>query len=162
MSMVYHSEAPAAFLKLLLRFNYAMKIHTFLSFLFLSHHVECFKQVIDTFGALHIVCNNAGILDEIEWEKTLQVNLVSMSGVFCLFVFFLFCLFACLYMEHRDLILARLSLMEKGFILKTAVVTQKVKIPSDDELCESMRALSFCQPIGHSSDNNGEKHKRSY
>ncbi|XP_072014843.1 15-hydroxyprostaglandin dehydrogenase [NAD(+)]-like [Amphiura filiformis] len=35
---------------------------------------ECFKQVIATYGALHIVCNNAGIQNEVEWEKTLQVN----------------------------------------------------------------------------------------
>ena len=100
-----------------------MKIHTFLRFLFLPHLVECFKQVIDTYGALHIVCNNAGIADEIEWERTLQVNLVSI-GVFCLFVLFLFCLFACLYMEHRDLILAKLLLMETGVCSKNSCINQ--------------------------------------
>ncbi|XP_072041635.1 15-hydroxyprostaglandin dehydrogenase [NAD(+)]-like isoform X2 [Amphiura filiformis] len=36
---------------------------------------DCFKKVIATYGALHIVCNNAGILNEIEWERMLQINL---------------------------------------------------------------------------------------
>ncbi|XP_072014920.1 15-hydroxyprostaglandin dehydrogenase [NAD(+)]-like [Amphiura filiformis] len=36
---------------------------------------ECFKEVIATCGSLHIVCNNAGILNEVEWERILQVNL---------------------------------------------------------------------------------------
>ena len=53
--------------------------------------------MIDTYGALHIVCNNAGIADEIEWEKTLQVNLVRVFlCYFVCFLFFLFCLF-CFY-----------------------------------------------------------------
>ncbi|XP_072014841.1 15-hydroxyprostaglandin dehydrogenase [NAD(+)]-like [Amphiura filiformis] len=38
---------------------------------------ECFKQVIATYGALHIVCNNAGIANEVDWERTLRVNLMS-------------------------------------------------------------------------------------
>ncbi|XP_072015326.1 15-hydroxyprostaglandin dehydrogenase [NAD(+)]-like isoform X1 [Amphiura filiformis] len=36
---------------------------------------ECFKQVITSYGALHIVCNNAGIANEINWERMLHVNL---------------------------------------------------------------------------------------
>ncbi|XP_072015325.1 15-hydroxyprostaglandin dehydrogenase [NAD(+)]-like [Amphiura filiformis] len=36
---------------------------------------ECFKQVITSYGALHIVCNNAGIANDVDWERTLQVNL---------------------------------------------------------------------------------------
>ncbi|XP_072015329.1 15-hydroxyprostaglandin dehydrogenase [NAD(+)]-like [Amphiura filiformis] len=36
---------------------------------------ECFKKVIATYGALHIVCNVAGILNEIKWERMLQINL---------------------------------------------------------------------------------------
>ncbi|XP_072015620.1 15-hydroxyprostaglandin dehydrogenase [NAD(+)]-like [Amphiura filiformis] len=36
---------------------------------------DCFKNVISAYGELHIVCNNAGICDEIDWEKTLDVNL---------------------------------------------------------------------------------------
>ena len=54
--------------------------------------VECFKQVIDTYGALHIVCNNAGIANEIEWEKTLQVNLVRMLVCYFVFLFLFFVL----------------------------------------------------------------------
>ncbi|XP_072016346.1 15-hydroxyprostaglandin dehydrogenase [NAD(+)]-like [Amphiura filiformis] len=35
---------------------------------------ECFKQVIAWYGALHIVCNNAGVVNEVDWERMLQVN----------------------------------------------------------------------------------------
>ncbi|XP_072014921.1 3-oxoacyl-[acyl-carrier-protein] reductase FabG-like [Amphiura filiformis] len=35
---------------------------------------ECFKQVIASYGALHIVCNNAGINNEVTWERMLQIN----------------------------------------------------------------------------------------
>ncbi|XP_072014839.1 15-hydroxyprostaglandin dehydrogenase [NAD(+)]-like [Amphiura filiformis] len=36
---------------------------------------ECFKRVVATYGALHIVCNNVGILNEVEWERMVQINL---------------------------------------------------------------------------------------
>ncbi|XP_072016359.1 15-hydroxyprostaglandin dehydrogenase [NAD(+)]-like [Amphiura filiformis] len=36
---------------------------------------ECFKQVIATYSTLHIMCNNAGIVNEADWERMLQVNL---------------------------------------------------------------------------------------
>ncbi|XP_072023077.1 15-hydroxyprostaglandin dehydrogenase [NAD(+)]-like isoform X1 [Amphiura filiformis] len=39
---------------------------------------DCFKNIMSTYGELHIVCNNAGICDEINWGKMLAVNL---SGV---------------------------------------------------------------------------------
>ncbi|XP_029029801.1 15-hydroxyprostaglandin dehydrogenase [NAD(+)]-like [Betta splendens] len=50
--------------------------------LFLSCNVACddqmkaaFQKVTETFGGIDIVCNNAGILDECDWEKTVSVNL---------------------------------------------------------------------------------------
>lgn len=33
------------------------------------------------YGQLDIVVNNAGILDERDWERALDVNLVSVTGV---------------------------------------------------------------------------------
>ncbi|XP_072015328.1 15-hydroxyprostaglandin dehydrogenase [NAD(+)]-like [Amphiura filiformis] len=39
---------------------------------------ECFKQVIATYNTLHIVCTNAGIVNEADWERMLQVNLNGM------------------------------------------------------------------------------------
>uniref|UniRef100_C3ZBC3 15-hydroxyprostaglandin dehydrogenase [NAD(+)] n=1 Tax=Branchiostoma floridae TaxID=7739 RepID=C3ZBC3_BRAFL len=37
-----------------------------------------FQQVVDRFGGLDLVVNNAGILNEVEWEKCINVNLVSV------------------------------------------------------------------------------------
>ncbi|KAG5843270.1 hypothetical protein ANANG_G00149010 [Anguilla anguilla] len=36
---------------------------------------DAFQKTIERFGGLHIVANNAGILDESDWEKTVQINL---------------------------------------------------------------------------------------
>ena len=36
-----------------------------------------FAKTKETFGSLDIVCNNAGIVDESNWEKLLSINLVS-------------------------------------------------------------------------------------
>ncbi|XP_072301760.1 15-hydroxyprostaglandin dehydrogenase [NAD(+)]-like [Eucyclogobius newberryi] len=35
-----------------------------------------FQKTVDTFGGLDIVCNNAGVLNETEWETTVSINLV--------------------------------------------------------------------------------------
>ncbi|XP_072019176.1 15-hydroxyprostaglandin dehydrogenase [NAD(+)]-like [Amphiura filiformis] len=35
----------------------------------------CFKEVKSSCGALHIVCNNAGIFDEVNWQRMLEINL---------------------------------------------------------------------------------------
>uniref|UniRef100_A0A8C6SYH2 Uncharacterized protein n=1 Tax=Neogobius melanostomus TaxID=47308 RepID=A0A8C6SYH2_9GOBI len=37
-----------------------------------------FQKAADTFGGIDIVCNNAGILNETEWEKMVSINLVSI------------------------------------------------------------------------------------
>ncbi|TWW75082.1 15-hydroxyprostaglandin dehydrogenase [NAD(+)] [Takifugu flavidus] len=56
--------------------------------LFLSCDVEseeklkvAFQKIAETFGGVDIFCNNAGILNEIQWQKTISINLVSaISG----------------------------------------------------------------------------------
>ena len=47
--------------------------------LFVYLQVEMFAKTKETFGSLDIVCNNAGIEDESNWEKLLSINLVSLS-----------------------------------------------------------------------------------
>ncbi|CAK6957295.1 -hydroxyprostaglandin dehydrogenase -like [Toxotes jaculatrix] [Scomber scombrus] len=40
-----------------------------------------FQKIIETFGGIDIVCNNAGILNESEWEKTVSINLLGVIRV---------------------------------------------------------------------------------
>ncbi|KAK2828064.1 hypothetical protein Q5P01_019098 [Channa striata] len=53
--------------------------------LFLSCNVEseeqlkaAFEKTVDTFGGIDILCNNAGILNENEWEKSVSINLLGV------------------------------------------------------------------------------------
>lgn len=53
--------------------------------LFLSCNVEteeqikaAFQKTAETFGGIDILCNNAGILDESTWEKTVSINLMGV------------------------------------------------------------------------------------
>ena len=39
--------------------------------------LDTFRKVVDHFGKLDILVNNAGVNNEKNWEKTLQINLVS-------------------------------------------------------------------------------------
>jgi len=39
--------------------------------------LDAFQNTVDRFGRLDIVINNAGINNEKNWEKTIEVNLVS-------------------------------------------------------------------------------------
>ncbi|XP_037686964.1 15-hydroxyprostaglandin dehydrogenase [NAD(+)] isoform X2 [Choloepus didactylus] len=44
---------------------------------------DTFREVVDHFGRLDILVNNAGVNNEKNWEKTLQINLVSViSGTY--------------------------------------------------------------------------------
>jgi NAD(P)-dependent dehydrogenase (short-subunit alcohol dehydrogenase family) len=38
--------------------------------------VNVFSRTKEEFGGLHIVCNNAGIGDEENWRKMIDINLV--------------------------------------------------------------------------------------
>ncbi|XP_027129666.1 15-hydroxyprostaglandin dehydrogenase [NAD(+)] isoform X5 [Larimichthys crocea] len=42
---------------------------------------DAFHKTIETFGGIDILCNNAGILDESQWEKTVSINLVGVIRV---------------------------------------------------------------------------------
>uniref|UniRef100_A0A3Q3WNM4 15-hydroxyprostaglandin dehydrogenase [NAD(+)] n=1 Tax=Mola mola TaxID=94237 RepID=A0A3Q3WNM4_MOLML len=39
------------------------------------------QKTVETFGGIDILCNNAGILDESQWEKTISVNLMGIVRV---------------------------------------------------------------------------------
>ncbi|XP_026374666.2 15-hydroxyprostaglandin dehydrogenase [NAD(+)] isoform X2 [Ursus maritimus] len=44
---------------------------------------DTFRKVVDHFGRLDILVNNAGVNNEKNWEKTVQINLVSViSGTY--------------------------------------------------------------------------------
>ncbi|XP_018547952.1 15-hydroxyprostaglandin dehydrogenase [NAD(+)] [Lates calcarifer] len=56
--------------------------------LFLNCDVEseeqikaAFQKTVETFGGIGILCNNAGILNENEWEKSISINLVGVIRV---------------------------------------------------------------------------------
>lgn len=52
---------------------------------------DAFQSTVDTFGRLDIVINNAGINNEKNWEKTIQVNLVRwINNEFFHYFFFFF------------------------------------------------------------------------
>ncbi|XP_027886887.1 15-hydroxyprostaglandin dehydrogenase [NAD(+)]-like [Xiphophorus couchianus] len=37
-----------------------------------------FKKTVETFGGIDILCNNAGVLNETSWEKTISINLMGV------------------------------------------------------------------------------------
>ncbi|XP_026228963.1 15-hydroxyprostaglandin dehydrogenase [NAD(+)]-like [Anabas testudineus] len=43
-----------------------------------EHIKAAFQKTIETFGGIDIVCNNAGTLDENDWEKTVSINLLGV------------------------------------------------------------------------------------
>ncbi|KAF6725166.1 15-hydroxyprostaglandin dehydrogenase [NAD(+)] [Oryzias melastigma] len=55
------------------------------SALFLKCDVEseeqlraAFQKAVETFGGIDILCNNAGVMNETAWEKTVSINLMSV------------------------------------------------------------------------------------
>ncbi|XP_035522703.1 15-hydroxyprostaglandin dehydrogenase [NAD(+)]-like [Morone saxatilis] len=81
--------------------------------LFLQCNVESEEQIkaalqktVDTFGGIDILCNNAGILNEIMWEKTVSINLMGVIRV------------AYLTLEH----MSKLNGGQGGVIVNTASI----------------------------------------
>ncbi|XP_023147057.1 15-hydroxyprostaglandin dehydrogenase [NAD(+)]-like isoform X2 [Amphiprion ocellaris] len=77
------NEAEAKTLKKALDKQYGQE-----NTLFVKCDVESEEQIkaalqttADTFGGIDIVCNNAGILNEGEWEKTVSINLLGVIRV---------------------------------------------------------------------------------
>lgn len=55
---------------------------------FFFFNLDTFRKVVDHFGRLDILVNNAGVNNEKNWEKTVQINLVSyLCHVYCLNLF---------------------------------------------------------------------------
>jgi NAD(P)-dependent dehydrogenase (short-subunit alcohol dehydrogenase family) len=48
---------------------------------------EAFKRTIETFGTLDIVVNNAGIFNESEWEKEVDINLVRHIRLYSIYMY---------------------------------------------------------------------------
>ena len=49
--------------------------------IYFSFKVKTFEKTKEHFGSLGILVNNAGIIDEENWEKTLFVNLVHIYNI---------------------------------------------------------------------------------
>ena len=48
---------------------------------------EAFQRTTATFGTLDIVVNSAGILDEIDWEKHVDISLVGHIRLHCIYIY---------------------------------------------------------------------------
>jgi NAD(P)-dependent dehydrogenase (short-subunit alcohol dehydrogenase family) len=47
---------------------------------------EAFQRTIETFGTLDIVVNNAGIFNDVQWEKEVDINLVGHIYLYCIYI----------------------------------------------------------------------------
>ncbi|XP_042355005.1 15-hydroxyprostaglandin dehydrogenase [NAD(+)] [Plectropomus leopardus] len=89
--------------------------------LFLTCNVEseeqikaAFQKIVETFGGIDILCNNAGILNETLWEKIVSINLVGViRGTY-------------LALEH----MSKLSGGRGGVIINTASMAGLGPLPS--------------------------------
>ncbi|KAJ0037023.1 hypothetical protein NL108_014362 [Boleophthalmus pectinirostris] len=72
-----------------------------------------FQKIVETFGKLDIVCNNAGVFDETQWEKTVSINLMGMIRV------------SYLGLEH----MSKLRKGHGGVIINTASIAGLEAIP---------------------------------
>jgi len=59
-------------------------------------YAACFEKAIESFGTLDIVINNAGIMNDAEWEPMVDVNYVSNEGSIC-YSYRRFAVFGCFY-----------------------------------------------------------------
>ncbi|KAE8287634.1 15-hydroxyprostaglandin dehydrogenase [NAD(+)] [Larimichthys crocea] len=75
---------------------------------------DAFHKTTETFGGIDILCNNAGILDETQWEKTVSINLVGVIRV------------AYLALEQ----MSKLSGGRGGVIINTASIAGLGPLPS--------------------------------
>ena len=48
---------------------------------------EAFQRTTETFGTLDIVVNNAAIVDEINWEKSVDINLVRHIRLYSVYIY---------------------------------------------------------------------------
>jgi NAD(P)-dependent dehydrogenase (short-subunit alcohol dehydrogenase family) len=48
---------------------------------------EAFQRTIENFGTLDIVVNNAAILNEIDWEKEVDINLVGHIRLYSIHIY---------------------------------------------------------------------------
>jgi NAD(P)-dependent dehydrogenase (short-subunit alcohol dehydrogenase family) len=71
------SIGMASILRYMSLTNWHLSLH---DSLFVS---EAFQKTIETFGTLDIVVNNAGIFDDIQWEKEVDINLVGHRYLYC-------------------------------------------------------------------------------
>ncbi|XP_055082526.1 15-hydroxyprostaglandin dehydrogenase [NAD(+)]-like [Periophthalmus magnuspinnatus] len=72
-----------------------------------------FQKTVETFGGLDIVCNNAGVFNESEWENMVSINLMAMIRV------------AYLAQEH----MSKLRKGHGGVIINTASVAGLSLLP---------------------------------
>jgi len=63
--------------------------------------VACFEKAIESFGTLDIVINNAGIMNDAEWEPMVDVNYVSNEGLIYYFYYMYICCLWVLLLFHR-------------------------------------------------------------
>lgn len=47
--------------------------------------VACFDKAIESFGTLDIIINNAGIMNDVDWEPMVDINYVS-HALFIIFI----------------------------------------------------------------------------